>query len=95
MIEHQTHIGLLVKKLPSRGVYGTRLCIRCLSSNMKRFISWNDAVRDDASSQAQTWLQSEHITVVGQIYNDATAQYTLLLDWNEVNQNLLGRVKLW
>lgn len=95
MLIHNTHIALAVNRLEGNGKFGSRFRIRCLPSEMKRFISWNKAVYNHVSDQGMAWLKSKEIIVTAKSWDEANKTSILLVDWNEQNIALLSNLKLW
>lgn len=95
MLTENTHIALAVNRLEGNGKFGSRFRIRCLPSEMKRFISWNNAIHNHVSDQGMAWLQANHLDVTAKSWDEANKTSILLVDWNEKNIALLSNLKLW
>lgn len=95
MLVENTHIALTVTRLEGNGKFGSRFKIRCLPSEMKRFVSWNNAVYNHVSDQGMAWLKSKDLIVTGKSWDEANKTSILLVDWDEQNIALLSNLKLW
>ena len=95
MSQENTHIALAVNKLEGNGKFGSRFRIKCLPSDMKRFIYWNNAVTNRTSIQGIVWLQANHLIISARSWDEANEATILLVDWNKKNIELLTTLKLW
>ena len=95
MLNENTHIALTVTKLEGKGKFGSRFRIKCLPSDMKRFVSWNRAINNYLDIQGIAWLQINNLTVTGKSWDEAKKTSILLVDWNKENMDLLAKLKLW
>ena len=95
MLQENTHIALAVTKLEGNGKFGSRFRIRCLPSDMKRFVSWDNAVSNYLNIQGIAWLQANNLTVTGKSWDEAKKTSILLVDWNKENLDFLADLRLW